>query len=163
MYKLSESGKKTQFQINDLGKTIGAKITTGKYLDKTTLKKLISKKGDVMFAHQKAQPAKKTVTYVVEDAETDKVTMMEQMRSSLRDNRSDLSNSQLESYAVKEPVFREGTYSHMMHMLSKKIAVLPFVKKDENLEKRKERFFNGAKADAEGEIYHDVMKKIGYF
>jgi len=51
----------------------------------------------------------------------------------------------------------------MMHMLSKKIAVLPFVKKDENLEKRKERFFSGAKADAEGEIYHDVMKKIGYF
>lgn len=118
-----------------------------------------------MFNHQKVQPAKKTVTYVVEDAETDKVTLMEQqMKISLqRDNRSDLSNSQLDSYAVKEPEFREGTYSHMMHMLSKKIAVLPFVKKDENLEKRKERFFSGAKADAEGEIYHDVMKKIGYF
>ncbi len=58
---------------------------------------------------------------------------------------------------------QKGSYSYEMQVLNAEIEKLPYVRKDSNLEKRKERFFSGPKAKAETEMYHDVLKKISIY
>ena len=50
----------------------------------------------------------------------------------------------------------------MMHDLSEKIALLPFVKKDPEFERRRQ-FFSEPKDDAANDVIQDVMVKIGFF
>ena len=46
MIRLQKSGQQTQLQVARLSTMIGGKITTEQQLDKSTLKRMISKKGD---------------------------------------------------------------------------------------------------------------------
>lgn len=50
-----------------------------------------------------------------------------------------------------------------MKLLSAEIEKLPHVRKDPIYEKRKQLFFSGPKADAESDIYYDVLKKISHY
>lgn len=74
--RLSKSGMRTQQEVSKLSLIVGGKIKTDQYLDKSTLKKMISKKCDVMYPTKQKQ--RKKVTLLIEDAETQQLKQLEE-------------------------------------------------------------------------------------
>ena len=123
---------------------MGARITTDKYLDKSTLKKIVAKKCEPMFPDKSKSPKKKMVI-LVEDSERNKLAqdplIVEKQKSPkiVTIASPDIAEHSSEIYT---PQLRKGGYSHMMHELNQKISQQSYVKKNPEYEQRKRRFFN---------------------
>jgi len=120
--------------VTELGRTVGTKITSDQFLDKSVLKKLVAKKSEAMFPETMPKKKKKVVTLLVDEENRVKVDQKFFEKSDMSFALKPPSNFSRTSKSARRDSItsdnRTNTYSYMMKQLRKKIDEMPYVKKD---------------------------------
>ena len=162
---------------------MGAKITTNELLDKSQLKKILTKKGEAMKRKDtnrsldmdvsamvkkskvKSKPSNRRITLKVDDDFNRKLQQLEiNMETVKQSNPMKSPRSPKSSRSPRSPgSSKPGGYAEMMAEINDRLQTVGFAKRNMQIEERLNRFFPSQKMSAECRIIHDTMQQIGQF